>query len=89
MAAPEPGSGIAKVARIVFDGKNWQSRCGQEFGRCPKICSSFYNGDRRKSLDETMKQVLSRTLAIKWPPSGAAIWVNQIFDRTDYFVAQI
>src|SRR5262245_57278450 len=83
MVAPEPGSGKAIVARLDFYRKNWQSRCGHEFGGCPKVCSSFHYGDRCKSPHETMKQFLSRTLTIKCPsPSGAAIWVNQIFDHT-------
>ena len=90
MAAAEAGSGKAIVARIAFDGENWQSRRGHEFGRCPKICSSFYNGDRRKYPDEIMKQVLSKMLVIKRPtPSGTAIRVIHIFDCTDYFFAKI
>jgi hypothetical protein len=86
----KPGPGKAVAARITFDGKYWQSRRGQELSRCPKVCSRFYNGDRRELLNEILKQVLSSALSIKWTtPSNAAFWVKRVFDGAGRFGTQI
>jgi hypothetical protein len=65
MAAPEPDSGEAIVVPITFDGKIGLPVAA--INSCfPKKRSSFYNGDRRKSFDETVKRDLSKTLAVDW-----------------------